>query len=98
LLPDEEQLLAVNIQFNGITCFIPPCFCWDLIDKNGARITTVSSIDLTRLDLSAEESKKTLTLIENGNITVEGHVYDVKEGPKNQNGKSFIVTKLVGHK
>lgn len=40
--------MRVRIEYNGMTSFVPPCFCWDLINEDGKKVDTVSSVRFER--------------------------------------------------
>jgi hypothetical protein len=44
------------LRYNGLTSFIPPCFCWDLINLDtGTLQDRVSDLDLSLLNAKSKE-------------------------------------------
>jgi hypothetical protein len=65
---------AVFLQDNGLTCFAPPCFHWDLIDPDTHLvIKRASEIDTS--SLSEEKlAVASATLSKRAPLLVEGHL------------------------
>jgi hypothetical protein len=71
-----------SLRHNGRTCFVPPCFEWDLTDEHG-RVTTVSDVDVARLVASQSEREQRIREAHAGRIRLRGRVqeYEVDSGP-----------------
>ena len=42
----NRRISHVTIKDNGLRAFVPPCFCFELLDLNGNEIEAVSDIEV----------------------------------------------------
>ncbi len=84
-----------RVRDNGIRTFIPPCFCWELINIDSGMELVVSEIDLSPLHLSSGIESKLLLMLASGSTVVHGFVID---GPIPAGGivkgKILVITDL----
>lgn len=87
----SKEPIVATLTDNGLRCFVPPCFQWDVIDENGIKVASVSSIKIagdfaTGVDWQA--------IVSNG-LKVIGRLeeYRVENGA---DGVVFIVESLIG--
>jgi hypothetical protein len=84
-----------SIQYNGMTSFVPPTFCWDIIDESGNE-QTVSDLDFSALSTDPGEREQlrqralTAGLVAHGTVT-EYPRPDGKAGPL---GRRLVVARV----
>jgi hypothetical protein len=85
----DRRVVVVD---NGVRSFIPPNFCFELRDQDGAIVTTVSRVVLDVPRYSALEDFEALELLGRENHTVTGSVSDYDAGPEaREQGRMFTV-------
>lgn len=82
------------IKDNGLRCFMPPCFSWDIIDLNGELVGTVSDIDLSRVSIEIDKSRVQKKLYSLG-LKVKGYTKVLKVFDGNRQGIAFIVLAII---
>jgi hypothetical protein len=81
---------------NGLRCFIPPCFSWEVVEIDSNIVKTVSEVDLSELSLDNKETKKLLESLSRGEICVQGRVSLIRNPEWFDEGIRFSVTKVLG--
>lgn len=70
----NEAIQQYIIRDNGIRCFVPPCFSWDVIAVPSCEASSASDIDLSLLGLSQEDEDKTLRWLYGGGLLVKARI------------------------
>jgi hypothetical protein len=88
----------VVLKNNGITCFIPPCFSWDVfLEDIKTKITTVSEIDSSNLNPPPGTAQQLRDQLYKGELRVKGHIERLKpEEPTQKEGTRFVIDEIVG--
>jgi hypothetical protein len=89
-----------RVRDNGLRCFVPPCFSWDVIDIESNESSTASDLDLSPLGVEGEEARQLHAALVEGEHRVRGHLqpYIVAGGgaiPESE-GMRLVVTEVVG--
>jgi hypothetical protein len=84
-----------TIQDNGLRCFVPPCFSWNVLDKDGQLITTVSDIDISSLE-GFFDLKIIQASLANKGLLVRGHSILLPESDGVRQAVGFVVDGLEG--
>jgi len=82
-----------TIQDNGIRCFVPPCFSWNVLDHNGQLVTTVSEVDISSLGGSIDKSIIQASLVGKG-LCVTGYSIPLPESNGVRQGIRFVAERL----
>lgn len=82
-----------TIQDNGMRCFVPPCFSWDVFDTNGRLIAQVSDIDLSLFKTKIDLEKLQASLANEG-LKVRGYTVPGVESDGVNRSLKFIVESL----
>jgi hypothetical protein len=89
-----------RVRDNGLRCFVPPCFSWDVVEVASGSLTTASDIDLTPLHLDDEERAKTMQLLTDGRLHVQGYLSRYQTAATGaipaSEGAAFVITQIVG--
>jgi hypothetical protein len=87
--------MLVNVTFrdNGIRSFIPPCFCFDVVDSNGSIVATVSQIEVGFGDLieCGYPDNGKYSDVAYGRRTVSGHLIEYHTQPTGAAGRRFVL-------
>jgi hypothetical protein len=81
---------------NGLRCFIPPCFSWEVVEVDSNLVKTVSEVDLSELFLESNEAKKLLESLSKGELYVQGRLSAIRNLEWFNEGIRFSVTKVLG--
>jgi hypothetical protein len=84
-----------RVRHNGLTCFIPPCFCWDLFDFEWRFQETISDIDLSQLQLEEMKKDEIIQMLAKGELIVEGTINHQPVPPKNLEGKILVIQNII---
>jgi hypothetical protein len=90
-LPDGTYTL----QDNGLRCFIPPCFSWDVLDSTGQLIATVSDLDFSSLQGSSDIQELQIPLANEG-LHVRGYAMPLSESSGARPAIKFVVESIEG--
>jgi hypothetical protein len=87
----------VEIRDNGIRCFMPPCFNFDLVDASGNVVATVSQVVL---DVEGQEHKiidfDAIGLLSRYGLFAMGDIVEYDAGPEaREPGFRLSATRLV---
>lgn len=82
-----------TLRDNGLRCFIPPCFSWDVFDSNGQLITRVSDLDFSCLQGSSDIQELQVSLANEG-LRVKGYAVSLTESDGVRQAVTFIVESL----
>jgi hypothetical protein len=82
-----------TIQDNGVRCFIPPCFSWNVFDTNGQLIAQVSDIDFSFSTAKADPEELQACLSNEG-LKVRGYTVPGVESDGVRQAIKFIVESL----
>ena len=79
---------------NGVRCVTTPCFSTDAFLLNTSRVTTISTLDLTRVRATPAERERARDRIDTGGLIVAGRIaVDEDAGPAGQ-GRVLVATQL----
>jgi hypothetical protein len=99
----EEVHLAISLpngiytlQDNGLRCFLPPCFSWNVLDSNGQLIAQVSDIDFSYLKRSSDIQDLQVSLANQG-LHVRGYTVPLSENDGVRQAVKFVVESLEGN-
>ncbi len=88
------------VRDNGLRCFAPPCFSWDIVDVDSQNVNIVSDLDVSKLGFSAEQADQVMESFNKGLLKVKGYMveYEVKasEDLPPRRGIRFVVVQIVG--
>lgn len=79
------------IHDNGLRCFVPPCFSWDVSDLNGRLVAKVSDIDFARVSADSDEMKACLS---SEGLTVSGYTIPGNESDGVRQAIIFVVQRV----
>jgi hypothetical protein len=82
-----------TLQDNGLRCFVPPCFSWDVLDSNGQLIAKVSDVDFSYLQGSSDIQELQVSLANEG-LRVRGYTIPLPESDGVRQAVRFIVESL----
>lgn len=69
-----REFSSVMVRNNGLTSFVPPCFSWELIDKDSGKIlATASDIVVSNAGLKEFDREQALRKLYEGGV-VDGHL------------------------
>ena len=92
----REVIKGVRIHDNGIRSFVPPCFCWDVVQQNGEKNITVSDVVLSESLLATAKSvEEALKGVLEARTTVDGFTESYEIPKSSQDGVRFVITKLA---
>jgi hypothetical protein len=79
----------VRVVDNGVRSFIPPTFCFDLVDESGALVATVSRISWNARNLSDFDA---VTALQSESLGVTGIISEYDAGPQaRKSGQGFTI-------
>lgn len=84
-----------RVRHNGLTCFIPPCFCWDLFDCEWNFQETISDMDLSQLQLEETKKNEILQMLSKGELIVEGNINHQLVLPKKLESKILVIQNII---
>ena len=92
------ELIECIIRDNGLTCFIPPCFKWDLLtaDDSGDKIATVSEINLSMLELNESREREVKVILSRVGLHVTGYTKVVTSPEWHEDGVMLVVVNILG--
>jgi hypothetical protein len=96
-MADQVVAVPVSLRYNGVTSFIPPTFCFDLIDAAGETVATVSDvvIDVPSRGSAVHGLEAIEALREDGALAV-GSISEYDAGATaRQQGRRFTVLRLI---
>lgn len=82
---------AVTIVDNGLRCFIPPCFQWDILKEGGEKIATASKIEVS----SGAKVAYDWQYIVSESLQVIGTIQEYR-ADNGAVGIAFIIERLAG--
>lgn len=83
----------VRLADNGVRSFIPPTFCFDLLDETGSAIATVSQIVWAEQGISDFEA---VGRLESSNLRVTGTISEYESGTQaRQSGRRFTIRSVT---
>jgi hypothetical protein len=82
-----------TIQDNGLRCFVPPCFSWNVFDTNNKLIAQVSDIDFSFLQSTFDLEGLQVCLVNKG-LKVRGYTVSGVESDGVRQAIKFIVESL----
>jgi hypothetical protein len=85
-----------TIQDNGLRCFVPPCFSWNVLNTNGQLIAQVSDVDLSHLQTTSDIQELQACLTNEG-LHVRGYTVPLVESDGVRQAIKFIVESLEGN-
>jgi hypothetical protein len=85
-----------TIQDNGLRCFVPPCFSWNVLNTNGQLIAQVSDVDFSHLQSTSDIQELQECLINEG-LYVRGYTVPLVESDGVRQAIKFIVESLEGN-
>jgi hypothetical protein len=85
-----------TIQDNGLRCFVPPCFSWNVLDTNGQLIAQVSDVDFSHLQSTSDIQDLQVCLTNEG-LHVRGYTVPLIESDGVRQAIKFIVESLEGN-
>ena len=90
------MLKTYSVRYNGLTSFIPPCFCWDVIDVESGRKHLVSALDLTRLQAANREQALTEEDFRLQEHLVRGELSASEpQAPNSETGVTLLISGLL---
>lgn len=95
-----EKVGTVTVHDNGLRCFVPPCFCWELYTSKGTLVKTVSDIVFSpEIEIGNKEKEEILTRLKNGDFAAVGSVEEYFVSPvpnvSPAKGLRFIVEEVI---
>lgn len=88
------------VRDNGLRCFEPPCFSWDIVDVDSQNVSVVSALDISKLGLSVEQANKIMESLTRGQLNVKGDMVDyevrISDDLPPRKGIRFVVVQIVG--
>jgi hypothetical protein len=82
-----------TLQDNGLRCFVSPCFSWNVLDRNGQLVATVSEVDVSSLEGCADLNQIRASLANEG-LLVHGHSIFLLESDGVRQAVRFVVEGL----
>ena len=87
------------VRDNGLRCFTPPCFSWDIVELDSQRVGTASALDISMLALNPEQANQVMAALAKGQCRVKGYTveYAVKlsEELPPEKGIRFVVMQMI---
>lgn len=90
-MQDTGSSNAVTIVDNGLRCFVPPCFQWDILRESGEKIATASKVEIS----SEAKISYDWQFIVSENLQVIGKIQEYR-ADNGASGIAFIIERLVG--
>ena len=82
-MADQLMDSPVEVRDNGIRSFIPPTFCFDLLNPlTGILVTTVSQLVLGAVGFSQETDFEALEILTRRQLLTTGLISDYDAGPQ----------------
>ena len=69
-----EALKAFIVKDNGLRCFVPPCFSWDLVEMDSENRMTVSDVEFRGNEFESTDQAKLLHELCEGRLAAKGYV------------------------
>jgi hypothetical protein len=82
-----------TLQDNGLRCFVPPCFSWNVINKTGQLVATVSDVDISCLEGFSGLQQAQASLANEG-LLVRGYSIPLPETDGVRQAIRFVVVEL----
>ncbi|MDT0443517.1 SAM domain-containing protein [Streptomyces johnsoniae] len=88
-MTDEAVEQPVSVTDNGVRSFLPPTFCFDLHDRSGILVATVSGVAWPQAGLADFEAVARLTV---EGLRATGVVSEYDAGPQARtSGRRFLI-------
>jgi len=85
-----------SVEYNGVTSFVPPCFCWDVTDLHSGQRLVASELDLTRLTASGHGCGLAENDFREQRHVVEGELMPSGPHPgSGQEGLTLMITDVL---
>jgi len=93
----QTEITEHLLRDNGIRCFVPPCFSWDVIDpRSMTTIAVASEVDYQQLKLSEQDLADTLAALARGELILRGYLsYLPSTEPTGERGIRFTIIQIV---
>jgi hypothetical protein len=95
-MSDQSYLLRDN----GLRCFVPPCFSWDVVELTTGTLTTASDVELDAVVGEGAEGEQLQQRLAEGPHHVKGHFVPYQVGGSGAipaaEGVRFVVTQMIG--
>lgn len=86
----------VEVLDNGLRCFIPPCFCFELRGPSGSLVATVSQLVLEAKDYQRLRDFEALDMLHRNELLALGEISDYDAGPEaREKGRRFTIRQCV---
>ena len=86
----------VSIADNGLRCFIPPCFNFEIRGQSGSLVTTVSQLVLNAPGYPRVQDFEALEVLNRNRLLCAGTIEDYDPGPEaKETGRRFTMTRCV---
>lgn len=95
---ERQHIGPVVLRDNGVRSFIPPCFCWELINASGHVVATVSDVEYGIQNLGEADINPTKAEILEGKVKVVGILqnYSVLSAANvSENGVRFLIKEII---
>ena len=88
-----EPSRVFSVRDNGLRCFVPPCFSWNLVDIETGEVFTVSELNFEKLTTNNSEVEEIASNLSSGRFNARGHMeaYTVSK-PEQCKGRRLVVT------
>jgi hypothetical protein len=86
----------VEVVDNGVRCFIPPCFCFELRGPAGSLVATVSQVVLEIEGFEGVRDFEALFALSRAGVLALGTISDYDAGPEaRETGRRFTIQRCV---
>jgi hypothetical protein len=88
----RDIAMGITVRDNGVRSFVPPNYCFELVDSQGNVVDVVSEVVIEE---SGEKNFDAISLLLNSDDFVTGYVEDYDpQSPSGQQGLRLVVSGL----